>query len=236
MAVELDFDAAGTAGEVAGGAVGEGLSEVAFRGLGVQGGCSCWGAAGLGEGVFERRRRGGGVAVVEPVLGGGWRVGGGELAEDVRRGVWIFDGGVGRGAFGGGQLVELFDLGVVAEGVGPPAGDEVEAVALHVFEEFPTAVGGAGKFLFVVVGFGGGFGGFVLGARLCAGDGAEVAFVVEDHRLVGIGGVGGVGVLRVWGGRAGAIAMGEIRRGVLVWSGRLGGGLCSCGGARCCIC
>lgn len=40
--------------------------------------------------------------------------------------------------------MELLDLRVVAEGVGPPAGDEVHAVAFHVFEKFPASVGGAG--------------------------------------------------------------------------------------------
>ncbi len=73
----------------------------------------------------------------------GW-FGGGELSEDVGGGGGVFGGWVEGGAFAGGEGVELSHGGVVAEAVGPPAGDEVHAVSLHVLEELPSAVGGAG--------------------------------------------------------------------------------------------
>lgn len=80
--------------------------------------------------------------------------------------------------------MELLDVRVVAEAVGPPAADEVEAGAGHGFEEVVAAVRGAGE-------LGGFFGGearlgccvWWVGGDL--GDGAEVGFVVEDHVFVG---------------------------------------------------
>lgn len=75
--------------------------------------------------------------------------------------------------------MELLHGARVAELVGPPAGDEVEARVRHSLEEVPAAVGGAGEL--------GEFGGRVVGGAVegCGvrgggrgggggGDGAEV--------------------------------------------------------------
>lgn len=87
-----------------------------------------------------------------------------EFAEDVGRGGGIFYGRVDGGAFSGRELVELSHVGVVAEAVGPPAGDEVHAVAFHVLQELPAAVGCAGE-LGGFFGFVFGFGGVILNGR-----------------------------------------------------------------------
>ena len=101
-----------------------------------------------------------------------------EFPEDVARDFWIFNGREhGRAGFAGRERVKLFDRAGVAEGVGPPARDEVETLVRHFLEEVPAAIGGAGEF--------GGFvrGGFVRG-----------------------GAVGCCGVLDFWGWRLGDCA------------------------------
>ena len=73
--------------------------------------------------------------------------------------------------------MELFDVVVVAEAVGPPAGDKVETASGHGFKEVVAAVGGAGEFGGF---FGGGAGvrGGVFGGGSDLGDCAEVGFGV----------------------------------------------------------
>ena len=71
--------------------------------------------------------------------------------------------------------MELFDVVVVAEAVGPPAGDEVETASRHRFEEVVAAVGGAGEFG-VFFSSGAGVGGGVFGWGRDLGDCAEVGF------------------------------------------------------------
>lgn len=68
-----------------------------------------------------------------------------ESPEDVGRGGWVFDRWKYGSSFSWWYLVELFDVGVVAETVGPPAGNEVHAITLHFIQELPSAVGGAGE-------------------------------------------------------------------------------------------
>ena len=62
---------------------------------------------------------------------------------------------------------------VVAETVGPPAGDEVETASRHRLEEVVAAVGGTGKFC-GFLGSGAGLGGGVFGWGRDLGDCAEV--------------------------------------------------------------
>lgn len=53
--------------------------------------------------------------------------------------------------------MELLDIGIVAETIGPPAGDEVHAVSFHIFQKFPAPSGSArelGGFFSFVFGFG----------------------------------------------------------------------------------
>lgn len=162
VAVELEFDSAGAAREVAGCAAGEGLHEVAEVAFGAElgggGGGAMVGGGGGGGRVVVLVFGGvdAGVRFAVVVLGGG----GGmvvffEFAEDVGGCGGIFHGWEHGGAFAGGELVELFDVGVVAEAVGPPAGDEVHAIAFHLLQQLPAAIGCAGEF--------GGFVGFVFG-------------------------------------------------------------------------
>lgn len=123
-----------------------------------------------------------------------------EPAEDVGGGGRVFDGRVDGGAFSGWELVELLHFGVVAEAVGPPAGDEVHAVAFHFFEQFPAAVSCAGEFgsLFGLVL---GFGGLILGGRCDGGYGAEEGAAVQNHGFVRTRQFGGGrrGMLVIWG-------------------------------------
>ena len=71
--------------------------------------------------------------------------------------------------------MELFDVVVVAETIGPPAGDEVETASGHRFEEVIAAVSGTGEFgSFFSSGAGLGSGVFGWGRDL--GDRAEVGF------------------------------------------------------------
>ena len=98
-----------------------------------------WGSMGGGEGrrdfLFWSVDTGVGFAV-----GVGVRVSFG-FAEDVCRSGWVFHGREVGCAFTRWELMELFDVGVVAEAVGPPAGDEVHAMTLHILQQFPAAVG-----------------------------------------------------------------------------------------------
>ena len=130
--------------------------------------------------------------------------------------------------------MELFDVVVVAEAVGPPAGDEVETASRHRLEEIVAAVGGGGQFG-GFFGSGTGVGGGVFGWGGDLGDCAEVGFGIEDHAFIGVGwevGIGrkvrGVGMLPPLGELGG-------------WSRGVGGifrrgrdGLGGCGGARSC--
>ncbi len=193
VAVELDLDAARAARQVARRAARELLGQVARGGVA--------GAFGL-----DLRRRGAValvVIVVVAVRGREPRVSAciaagavvgvleavadlAELAEDVAGGGGVLDGREDGGAFAGRELVELLHVRVVAEGVAPPAADEVEAAAGHGAEEVVAAVGGAGE-LGGLLGGGAGLGGGVGGRGGHGRDGAEVEFVVEDQALVGVG-------------------------------------------------
>lgn len=73
--------------------------------------------------------------------------------------------------------MELFDVVVVAEAIGPPAGNEVETASGHGFQEVVAAVGGAGEFG-VFFGSSAGVGGGVFGWGGDLGDCAEVGFGV----------------------------------------------------------
>lgn len=176
VAVELDFDFAVTAGEIAGGAAGEGLDEVAKIPFCAE--LSCRG--------FVVGWRGGRWSVLWRVdLRFRFVVGRGalvpcKLAKDVGRGGRIFHGWEDGGAFTGWELMELLDIGVVAEAVRPPAGDEVHAVPFHLFQELPAAIGCAGDFS----GFFGlvlGFDGVILRGNGYCGDLAEVWSALQYH-------------------------------------------------------
>ena len=71
--------------------------------------------------------------------------------------------------------MELFDVVIVAEAIGPPAGDEVEAASRHGFEKVVAAVSGASEFG-GFFGSGAGLGGGVFGWGGDLGDCAEVGF------------------------------------------------------------
>ena len=90
--------------------------------------------------------------------------------------------------------MELRDLVVVAERVGPPSQDEIQTGALKVLEEFPAAVGGSRKLL-LLCGSRFRFGSLVLEGRFNDGDRAEVLLVVKSQNFVGlIAGVEGLEV------------------------------------------
>lgn len=97
----------------------------------------------------------------------------GKLAEDVGRGGRVFHRREDGGAFARWKLMELLDIGVVAEAVGPPAGDEVHAITFHLFQQLPAAIGCAGDFS-GFFGFVLGFDGVVLRSNGHIGDLAEV--------------------------------------------------------------
>lgn len=104
-------------------------------------------------------------------------------SEDVGGRGWVLHGRVHGGAFPRWKLVELFDVGVVAETVGPPTRDEVHAVALHLFQQLPAAIRCAselGRFLGLVFGFGG----VIVGGDGDGGDGAEIRAAIQLHGLV----------------------------------------------------
>ena len=86
----------------------------------------------------------------------------------------------------------MFDVVVVAEAVGPPAGDEVETASRHRLEEVVAAVGGGGQFG-GFFGSGTGVGGGVFRWGRDLGDCAEVWFGIEDHAFVGVGWEVGIG-------------------------------------------
>ena len=134
MAVELNFDLAGAAGKIAGCAAGEFLHEVADVAFSLEGGCRniVGGTAGARAAIGDLLGRRDFHVV-------------GEFTKNVGRRGWVLEGREYWSAFAGGQLVELFDVGVVAEGIGPPAGYIIHAVSIHVFEELPTAICGAGE-------------------------------------------------------------------------------------------
>ena len=130
--------------------------------------------------------------------------------------------------------MELFDVVVVAETVGPPAGDEVETASRHGLEEVVAAVGGTGKFC-GFLGSGAGLGGGVFGWGRDLGDCAEVGSRIQDHAFVRFGWkvcvgrkVRGVGILPPLG------EFGGWRRGVGGILGRGRDGLGGCRGARSC--
>lgn len=106
-----------------------------------------------------------------------------ESAEDVGGRGWVLHGRVHGGAFPRWKLVELFDVGVVAEAVGPPARDEVHAVAFHFFQQLPAAISCAselGGFLGLVLSFDG----IVVGGGGDGGDGAKIGAAIQLHGLV----------------------------------------------------
>lgn len=80
--------------------------------------------------------------------------------------------------------MELFDVGVVAERVRPPARDVVHTVSFYIFEKLPAAICGAGEFGFFFR-FALGHGCFVLG-DLYVRNGTEVWFPMQNHGLVGV--------------------------------------------------
>ena len=71
--------------------------------------------------------------------------------------------------------MELLDVVVVAEAVGPPARYEVETASRHGFEKIVAAVSGAGEFG-IFFGSGARLGGCVFGGRRYLGNCAEVGF------------------------------------------------------------
>ena len=70
--------------------------------------------------------------------------------------------------------MKLGDGAGVAEGIAPPAGDEVETLAGHVLEKFPAAIGSAGELSGFVGGSGGRCGCVLLGGGRHLRDCAEV--------------------------------------------------------------
>ena len=132
--------------------------------------------------------------------------------------------------------MELFDVVVVAEAVGPPAGDEVETASRHGFEEVVAAVSGTGEFggfFGGSAGVGGGVFGWGGDLRNCA----EVGFGIQDHAFVRFG--WGVGVGRKVRGIGMLPPLGELggwSRGGGGILGEGGAGLGRCGGARSCEC
>lgn len=121
---------------------------------------------------------------------------------------------------------------VVAEGIAPPAADEVETAAGHGPEKVVTAVSRARE-LGGLFGGSAGVGGGVGRRRGHGWYGAEVGFVVEDHTLVRIGWSSRV---RFWGLGIGQ-SLRELGGG---FGGRIfggGGGDLSGGeGSRSCFC
>jgi hypothetical protein len=83
------------------------------------------------------------------------------------------------------QLVELLDLVLVAEAVAPPAGQVVDAVALHPLEQLPPAVRRAHQLL-LLLGFGFLGGGRAVLRHLVGydGDAAEEALALQHDGLV----------------------------------------------------
>lgn len=91
-----------------------------------------------------------------------------------------------RRSLSGRQLVELFYVGVVAEGVGPPAADEVETCSGHRLQQIVATVCGASQLSsFFLCGLS--MGGLVGGRDGDLRYGAEVGFVLKDHVFVGCG-------------------------------------------------
>ena len=79
--------------------------------------------------------------------------------------------------------MELPHAIIVAELVAPPAGDEIDALALHATEQFPSAVGSAGELFFSFC-FGNGLvGSGLVCKKLYLRDAAKVALAVHDQRL-----------------------------------------------------
>jgi len=109
-----------------------------------------------------------------------------ESAQDVRRRGRVFGGRVDGGALARRQLVELRDVAVVAERVRPPARDEEHAVALHVLEQLPPALCRARQLLLLFRPRRR-FRRLVRHGYVDGGDGAQVAFAVEEHGLVVLG-------------------------------------------------
>lgn len=90
MAVELDFDFAGTAGEVAGCTAGEFLHEVADFAFGLEGGCG-----GIVGGTITA-----GAAVGDLFRRGDFHIGG-KFTENIGGSCWVLDGRKYGGALAG---------------------------------------------------------------------------------------------------------------------------------------
>ena len=112
-----------------------------------------------------------------------------EFAKDVGRGGRVLHGRVHGGAFARRELVELFNVGVIAEAVGPPARNKVHAVALHLFQQLPAAIGCASElsgFFRLVFGFDG----VIFRCDRDGRDGTEIGAAVQLHGFVCSGGFG----------------------------------------------